>query len=134
MATFGRARRAQNGGNAFLRPLGFLLAVRRALLPRRATAAVGGASSFATELLVPAERVLGAVGSSVSRFWQSIAEIENLRSDNDALQAQVDRYALENVQLREQAFQAQQAAQLAAAGKALPYKTESGPVIARDPT
>ena len=134
MATFGRARRAQNGGNAFLRPLGFLLTVSLALLLLRDTAAVRGASSFATELLVPAERVLGAVGSSVSHFWQSIAEIENLRSDNDALHAQVDRYALENVQLREQAFQAQQAAQLAAAGKALPYKTVAGPVIARDPT
>src|SRR5439155_6182031 len=98
MATFGRARRAQ-GGNAFVRPLAFLLTVSLALLLLRDTAAIRGVSIFATEFLVPAERVLGAVGSSVSGFWQSIAEIENLRSDNKDLHAQVDRLALENVQL-----------------------------------
>ena len=134
MATFGRARRAQGGGNAFVRPLAFLLTVSLALLLLRDTAAIRGVSIFATEFLVPAERVLGAVGSSVSGFWQSIAEIENLRSDNKDLHAQVDRLALENVQLREQAFQSQQAAQLAAAAKGLQYKTVAGPVIARDPS
>src|SRR5256886_6385965 len=134
MATFGKARRAQGGGSAFLRPFGSLLTFSLPLLLLRDTAAVRGVSIFATEFLVPAERVLGAVGSSVSGFWQSIAEIENLRSDNKDLHAQVDRLALENVQLREQAFQAQQAAQLAAAAKGLQYKTVAGPVIARDPS
>src|SRR2546430_13420466 len=81
MATFGKARRAQGGGSAFLRPFGFLLTVSLALLLLRDTAAVRGVSTFATEFLVPAERVLGSVGSSVSGFWQSIAEIENLRGD-----------------------------------------------------
>src|SRR2546428_12876517 len=132
MATFGKARRAQGGGSAFVRPFGFLLTVSLALLLLRDTAAVRGASTFATEFLVPAERVLGTVGSSVSGFWQSIAEIENLRGDNKNLHAQVDRLTLENVQLREQAFQAQQAAQLAAAAKGLQYQTVAGPGIARD--
>jgi len=45
-----------------------------------------------------------------------------------------DPMRIVNVQLREQAFQAQQAAQLAAAAKALSYKTVAGPVIARDPS
>src|SRR2546425_549649 len=85
VATFGRTRRAQGGGNAFVRPLAFLLTVSLALLLLRDTAAIRGVSIFATEFLVPAERVLGAVGSSVSGFWQSIAEIENLRSDSKVL-------------------------------------------------
>src|SRR2546428_10791822 len=132
MATSGRARRARGGGTAFVRPLASLRAASLALLLLRDTAAIRGVSIFATEFLVPAERVLGAVGSSVSGFWQSIAEIENLRSDNKDLHAQVDRLAPENVQLREQAFQAQQAAQLPAAAKGLQYQTVAGPGIARD--
>src|SRR5881396_2543587 len=58
MATFGRTRRAQGGGNAFVRPLAFLLTVSLALLLLRDTAAVRGVSIFATEFLVPAERIL----------------------------------------------------------------------------
>jgi rod shape-determining protein MreC len=133
MASFGKARRAQ-GGATFVRPFALLLAVSLALLLLRDTVAVRAASVFATELLVPVERVLGGVGSGVSGFWQAIAEIDTLRSDKDALQAQVDRLALENVQLREQAFQAQQAAQLAATAKALEFETLSAPVVARDPS
>lgn len=134
MATFGRARRAQGGANTLGRAFPVLLAVSLALLLLRDTVVVRSAAIFVTDLLVPAERVLGDVGSSVSRMWQAVAEIDTLRTDNDALQAQVDRLTLENIQLREQVFQAQEAAQLAAAAKALPIKTVSAPVIARDPS
>ena len=134
MATFGRARRAQGGGNAFARPFAVLFALSLALLLLRDTVIVRNTAARATDVLVPVERVLGQVGTSAARFWQAIAEIERLRSDNDALRAQNDRLTLENVQLREQAFAAQQAAQLAAVAKTLPYKTVSAPVIARDPS
>jgi rod shape-determining protein MreC len=134
MASFGRARRVAGGGNTFLRPFAFLLAVSLGLLLLRDTGIVRSAATFGTELLVPAERVLGGVGSSIGRVWQAVAEIETLRTDNGALRGQVDQLTLENIQLREQIFQAQQAAQLAAAAKALPFKTVTAPVIARDPS
>src|SRR2546430_13160730 len=134
MATFGRARRAPGSGNAFLRPFAALLLVSLALLVLRDTSFVRAGATFLTELLVPAERVLGQVGSTAGGFWQAIAEIENLRTDNDTLQAKADQLTLENVQLREQAFQAQQAMQLAEAAKALKLQTQSAPVIARDPS
>src|SRR5256886_2432701 len=134
MATFGRARRAPGSGNAFLRPFVVLFAISLALLLLRDTSFVRSGATFVTELLVPAERVLGQVGSTAGGFWQAIAEIENLRTDNDTLKAKVDQLTLENVQLREQAFQAQQAMQLAEAAKALKLQTQSAPVIARDPS
>src|SRR3989454_3804457 len=134
MATFGRARRAQGGSNAFARPLAALFALSLALLLLRDTVIVRNAAARATDVLVPVERVLGQVGTSAARFWQAIAEIERLRSDNDALRAQNDLLTLGNVKLREQAFAAQQAAQLAAVAETLPYKTVSAPVIARDPS
>src|SRR2546421_70568 len=65
MATFGRARRAPGSGNAFLRPFAGLLVVSLALLLLRDTAFVRSGATFVTELLVPAERVLGQVGSTV---------------------------------------------------------------------
>src|SRR2546428_6121964 len=134
MATFGRARRAPGSGNAFLRPFAALFAVSLLLLLLRDTTFVRAGATFVTELLVPAERVLGQVGSTAGGFWQAVAEIENLRTDNDSLKARVDQLTLENVQLREQAFQAQQAAQLADAAKALKLRTRSAPGIARDPS
>src|SRR6266513_1994224 len=134
MATFGRARRAPGSGNAFLRPFAALFVVSLALLLLRDTSFVRAGATFVTELLVPAERVLGQVGSTAGGYWQAIAEIENLRTDNDSLKARVDQLTLENVQLREQAFQAQQGMQLAEAAKALKLQTQSAPVIARDPS
>src|SRR6266581_3376376 len=134
MATFGRARRAPGSGNAFLRPFAALFVVSLALLLLRDTTFVRAGATFVTELLVPAEQVLGQVGSKAGGFWQAIAEIENLRTDNDTLKARVDQLTLENVQLREQSFQAQQAMQLAEAAKALKLQTQSAPVIARDPS
>ena len=134
MATFGRARRTSGGAGAFGRPLVVLLAVSLGLLLLRDTAVVRGAAAGATDLLVPVERVLGAIGAPVSHAWQAVTEIETLRSDDAALRAENDRLTLENVQLQEQAFSARQAAQLAAAAKALSFKTVSAPVIARDPS
>src|SRR5207245_3160451 len=61
-------------------------------------------------------------------------EIATRRTAHGSLKARVDQLTLENVQLREQAFQAQQAAQLAEAAKALKLRTQSAPVIARDPS
>src|SRR5207247_5138705 len=100
----------------------------------RDTAFVRAGATFVTELLVPAERVLGQVGATAGGFWQAIAEIENLRTDKDALKARVDKLTLESVQLREQAFQAQLAMQLAEAAKAQKLQTQTAPVIARDPS
>src|SRR6266852_7304611 len=106
MATFGRARRAPGSGNAFLRPFAGLFVVSLALLLLCDTTFVRAGATFVTELLVPAERVLGQVGSTAGGFWQAIAEIETLRTDNDALKAKVDQLTLENVKLREQSLQA----------------------------
>src|SRR4029077_20411807 len=134
MATFGRARRAPGAGNTFLRPFAALFVVSLALLLLRDTTFVRAGAPLVTELLVPAVQVLGQVGSKAGGFWQAIADIENLRTDNDALKARVDQLTIENVQLREQAFQTQQAMQLAEAAKALKLQTQSAPVIARDPS
>src|SRR5204862_473258 len=111
---------------------GIYLAGGGALL--RDPAVVRGAAAGAPALLVPVERVLGAIGAPVSHAWPAVTEIETLRSDDAALRAENDRLTLENVQLQEQAFSARQAAQLAAAAKALSFKTVSAPVIARDPS
>ena len=72
MASFGRARRAQGSGNAFLRPFAFLVAASLVLLLARDTGLVRAAAAGATELLVPVERVLGGVGSTFSHAWQAI--------------------------------------------------------------
>jgi rod shape-determining protein MreC len=134
VATFGRARRGQAGGSTFARPFALLFLASLALLLLRDTTAVRSAASLATEALVPAERVLGQLGASAGRVWQAVAEIETLRADKEALQAQVDRLTLENIHLREQAFLAEQAAELAVTAKELPFKTVSAQVIARDPS
>src|SRR5437763_16169289 len=125
MATFGRARRAPGSGNAFLRPFAVLFVVSLALLLLRDTTFVRAGATRVTELLVPAERVLGEVGSTAGGFWQAIAEIENLRSGNDTLKAKVDQLPLENVQLREQSFQALQSAELADDAQALKLRQQS---------
>src|SRR5437762_13751684 len=106
MATFGRTRRASGSGNAFVRPFVVLFVVSLALLLLRDTAFVRGGATFVTELLVPAERVLGQVGSTAGGCWQAIAEIENLRTDDDSLKARVDQLPPEHIPPRQQAFQA----------------------------
>ncbi|TMG57328.1 MAG: rod shape-determining protein MreC [Chloroflexi bacterium] len=134
MASFGRARRAPGPSSALGRPFIALLAASLLLLLARDTAVVRGVSTFATELLVPVERVLGQIGAPVGRAWQAIAEIETLRSDNESLRTQVDRLTLDNVQLTEQLIAAQQAAKLGATAAALPFKTVQAPVVAADPS
>src|SRR5438309_12020856 len=132
MASFGRARRAPGPSSALGRPFIALLAARLLLLLARDTAVVRGASTFATELLVPVERVLGQIGAPVGRAWQAIAEIETLRSDNESLRTQVDCVTLANVQLTVQLIAAQQAAKLDATAGALPFKTGHALVVAGD--
>ena len=131
MASFGRTRRAQSG---FLRTFALLLLVAALLLVARNSDPVRGVTTIATQLLVPIQRVLADAGITSNRFVQAITEIETLRADNAALRADVDRLTLENVQLREAAFAAQQAAKLTDLAKTLSYQTVAATVIARDPS
>lgn len=131
MASFGRTRRAQNG---LLRPFAVLFAISTLLLVARNTDPVRSIATVGTQLLVPVQRVLADVGITSNRFVQAITEIERLRQDNADLRTEVDRLTLENVQLREAAVAAQQAAKLNDVAKTLPYQTVQAPVIARDPS
>ena len=131
MASFGRTRRAQNG---FLRSFALLFLVSALLLVARNSDPVRGVATVATQLLVPLQRVLADAGITSNRFVQAITEIETLRANNAALGADVDRLTLENVQLREAAFAAQQAAKLSNLAKTLSYQTVAATVIARDPS
>ncbi len=131
MASFGRARRAQGGS---LRTLAVLFLISVLLLALRDSDPVRGVSIFATQLLVPVQRVLAEAGITSNRFVRAISEIERLQADNAALRAQVDRLTLENVRLREEAFAAQEAAKLDALRRTLPYETVAASVIARDPS
>ena len=131
MASFGRTRRAQNG---FVRSFAVLVVVSLLLLVLRNSDPVRGASTAATQLLVPIQRVLADAGITSNRFVQAITEIETLRADNAALRAEVDRLTLENVQLHEAAFAAQQAGKLSELAKTLPFESVAATVIARDPS
>ncbi|TMC30195.1 MAG: rod shape-determining protein MreC [Chloroflexi bacterium] len=131
MASFGRARRTQAG---FFRPFAILLAISLVLLLSRNSEPVRQFATGATQLLVPIQRVLADVGVTSNRFVQAITEIQRLRTEDAALRADVDRLTLENVQLREAAFAAQQAAKLGEVAKTLKYETVAAPVIARDPS
>lgn len=131
MASFGRVRRAQGGS---LRTLAVLFVISALLLVLRDSDPVRAASTFATQLLVPVQRVLADAGIRSNRVVQAITEIDRLQADNAALRAQVDRLTLENVRLREDAFAAEEAAKLDALRKSLPYETVTASVIARDPS
>ena len=131
MASFGRARRQQTG---FLRSFAALFLISALLLLLRNSDPVRGASTFATQLLVPVQRVIADVGIAGNRFFQAISEIESLRADNATLRALNERLELENVQLREAAFAAQQAAKLSEIAKTLSFESVSATVIARDPS
>jgi rod shape-determining protein MreC len=131
MASFGRARRQQTG---FLRSFAALFLISALLLLLRNSDPVRGASTFATQLLVPAQRVLADAGIAGNRFFQAISEIESLRADNATLRAENERLVLENVQLREAAFAAQQAAKLDEIAKTLSFGSVPATVIARDPS
>ena len=131
MAGFGRTRRAQP---SFVRPFAILVALSLVLLLSRNSEPVRQLATGATGLLVPVQRVLADIGVTTNRFVQAITEIERLRADNAALRNDVDRLTLENVQLREAAFAAQQAAKLDQVAKGLQFESVAAPVIARDPS
>jgi rod shape-determining protein MreC len=131
VASFGNRRKSQT---SFVRSFAVLFLVSTLLLVMRNSDPVKGATTFATQLLVPVQRVLADAGITSNRFVQAITEIERLRADNATLRADVDRLTVENVQLREAAFAAQQAARLGAIAKTLSFETVPAPVIARDPS
>ena len=131
MASFGSRRKAQG---SFARSFAFVFLISALLLVARNSDPVKGAATFATQLLVPVQRVLADAGITSNRFVQAITEIERLRADNAQLRAEVDRLTIENVQLREAAFAAQQAARLGAIAKTLSFESVPAPVIARDPS
>src|SRR2546425_3603964 len=132
LATLSRSRRTSSPG--FVRPFVLLLLTSILLLLLRNTEVVRGASTFATQVLVPVQRVVAEVGASANRVGQSIGEIDRLRTDNATLRQRVDQLTLENVQLRERAFAAEQAAQLATAARKLEFESVIAPVISRDPS
>lgn len=131
MASFGRTRRAQNG---LLRSFAIVFAISTLLLVARNSDPVRSLATVGTQLLVPVQRVLADAGVTGNRFVEAITEIERLRQDNADLRTEVDRLTLENVQLREAAVAAQQAAKLNDVAKTLPFQTVQAPVIARDPS
>jgi len=131
VASFGSRRKAQN---SFVRSFAVLFLVSALLLLARNSDPVRGAATFATQLLVPIQAMLAQAGITSNQFVQAITEIERLRADNAQLRADVDRLTLENVQLREAAFAAQQAARLGAIAKTLSFESVPAPVIARDPS
>ncbi len=130
MASFGRARRTQNG---VLRPFALLVVVSLLLLVARNTDAVRASSTFLTQLLVPVQQVLANVGAAGDRFASAISQIDRLRDDNSRLQTENDRLTLENVRLREQAIVGQQAERLQTLQRSIPFESVPAPVIARDP-
>ncbi len=131
MASLGRTRRAQHG---FVRSFAVLFLVSTLLLLARNWDPLRSLATAGTELLVPAQRVLADAGITVNQFTQAVSEIQRLRADNATLRADVDRLTLENVQLREAAFAAQQAARLSDVAKTLRFDTVRATVIARDPS
>jgi rod shape-determining protein MreC len=132
LATLSRSRRTSSPG--FVRPFVLLLVTSILLLLLRNTEVVRGASTFATQALVPFQRMVAEAGASANRVGQSIGEIDRLRTDNATLRQRVDQLTLENVQLRERAFAAEQAAQLATAARKLEFESVIAPVISRDPS
>ena len=130
MASFGRARRTQNG---VLRPFALLVVVSLLLLAARNTDAVRASSTFLTQLLIPVQQVLANLGAAGDRFASAISQIDRLRDDNSRLQTENDRLTLENVRLREQAIVGQQAERLQTLQRSIPFESVPAPVIARDP-
>ena len=131
MATLGRARRRNN---SVARPFAALFVVSLLILLFRSAGAVQSVAVAGTQLLAPVQVVLAETGITTNRFFQAIGELEKLRADNAQLRATNDILTLENARLTEAAIAAQQGAKLQAAQRALPYKTITAPVIARDPS
>ena len=132
MATLGRTRARRT--NSVARPFALLFVISLLILLFRSAAVVQGAAQVGTQVLVPVQRALAETGITTNRFFQAIGELDRLRTDNADLRAANDRLTLENARLAEASIAAQQAAKLDAAQRALPYKTITAPVIARDPS
>jgi len=132
MATLGRTRARRT--NSVARPFALLFVISLLILLFRSAAVVQGAAEVGTQVLVPVQRALAETGITTNRFFQAISELDRLRTDNADLRAANDRLTLENARLAEASIAAQQAAKLDAAQRALPYKTITAPVIARDPS
>ena len=131
MATLGRSRRRTN---SVARPFIALFLVSLLILLFRSAGAVQAMAVAGTQVLVPVQRVLAETGVTTNRFFQAIGELDKLRVDNAQLHAENDKLTLENARLAEAAIAARQGAKLDAAQRALPYKTITAPVIARDPS
>jgi len=132
MATLGRTRARRT--NSVARPFALLFVISLLILLFRSAAVVQGAAEVGTQVLVPVQRALAETGITTNRFFQAIGELDRLRTDNADLRAANDRLTLENARLAEASIAAKQAAKLDAAQRALPYKTITAPVIARDPS
>ena len=131
MATLGRSRRRTN---SVARPFIGLFLVALLILLFRSASVVQALAVTGTQVLVPIQRVLAETGVTTNRFFQAIGELEKLRADNTQLRSDNDKLTLENARLAEAAIAAQQGAKLGAAQRALPYRTITAPVIARDPS
>ncbi|HAF11039.1 MAG TPA: rod shape-determining protein MreC [Chloroflexi bacterium] len=132
MAALGRTRSRRT--NSVLRPFALLFAISLLLLVFRSASVIESAATIGTQVLVPVQRALAQAGVTTSRFFQAIGEVDSVRAENADLRAANDRLTLENARLAEAAIAAQQGAKLEAAQRALPYKTVTAPVIARDPS
>ena len=115
------------------RPFLVLFGIAIVLLLARETGPIRAAQSAGTRALVPLQRVIAEAGRSTRSFFDAIAEIERLRTENARLRAQVDALTLENIQLREQAHAAEQAAKLRGVAASLGGPAVSAQVIGRDP-
>jgi rod shape-determining protein MreC len=131
VATLGRSRRRTN---SVARPFVALFLVSLLILLFRSAGVVQATAVAGTQVLVPVQRVLAETGVTANRFFQAIGELDKLRADNAQLHADNDKLTLENARLAEAAIAARQGAKLDAAQRALPYKTITAPVIARDPS
>jgi rod shape-determining protein MreC len=131
MSTLGRSRRR---ANSVTRPFVVLFILSLLILTFRSAGVVQAMAVAGTQVLVPVQRVLAETGVTTNRFFQAIGDLDKLRADNAQLRADRDRLTLENARLAEAAVAAQQGAKLDATQRALPYKTITGPVIARDPS
>jgi rod shape-determining protein MreC len=132
MATLGRARTRRT--NSVGRPFAVLFVASLLILVFRSTDVVRAVGVVGTQALVPIQRALAETGVTTNRFFQAIGEIDRIRAENAGLRAANDRLTLENARLAEAAIAAQQGAKLDAAQRALPFKTTTAPVIARDPS
>jgi len=130
MAALGSRRRT----NSVARPFIGLFVFALLILLFRSASVVQGLAVAGTQVLVPVQRALAETGVTTNRFFQAIGELDQLRADNVRLQVENNTLTLENARLAEAAIAAQQGAKLSAAQRALPYRTITAPVIARDPS